>query len=206
MKYVIYSMVFMLLLWRPVMADDISDVENLLKDKIDAVIVALQNETLDQKNRNEKVIDIVNSVFDFQLMARLGLGEKHWSSLSKEEKKEFTDRFIKRLQDSYVEKLELYTNETVVYDAPQKVKKRIHMTTHLISKDNKVSMLYKLYKSKKEWKIYDIEIQGVSMVQTFRSQFDGVLKTGTFADLLEKLKLTNQLSIDSSEKIKDTTK
>lgn len=206
MKYIIYSIVYLLLFWHPVMADDISDVKNLLIEKIDALIVVLQIEKFDQKNRNEKIIDIVNSVFDFQLMARLSLGKKYWPGLSKEEKKEFTDRFIRRLQDSYVEKLELYTNETVVYDVPQRVKKRIHMPTHLISKDSKVSMLYKLYKSKNGWKIYDIEIQGVSIIQTFRSQFDGVLKTGTFADLLEKLNLPDQFSIDSSEPIKGIAK
>jgi phospholipid transport system substrate-binding protein len=206
MKYVFYSIVCLVLFFRPVMAGDTADVEKMLKEKIDAVIVVLQNKKLDQKNRNERIIDIVNSVIDFQLMARLSLGEKYWPGLSEEEKKEFTDLFIRRLQDSYVEKLELYSDETVVYDAPQTAKNRIHMQTHLISKGNRVSMLYKLYKSKTEWKVYDIEIQGVSMVQTFRSQFDGFLETGTFAELLEKLISPDQFSVDSVEQSKNIKK
>ena len=200
MKYLFYSTICLILFYRPVMAEDIHDVENLLKEKIGVVISVLNNNELDMQNRNEKIIGVVNSVFDLQLMAKLSLGKKYWPGLSKEEKEEFTDLFIKRLQDSYVEKLDLYADETVIYRTPKTVNKRIHMSIDLISNDDKISMLYKLYNSKKGWKIYDIEIQGVSIIQTFRSQFDGVLKTGTIIDLLEKLKVHGQFPINTPEK------
>ena len=56
-------------------------------------------------------------------------------------------------------------------------------------------MLYKLYKPDANWKIYDIEIQGVSLIQTYRSQFDGALKKGSVDDLLHKLRTSERLSI-----------
>ncbi len=87
-----------------------------------------------------------------------------------------------------MEKLDLYSDEKVEFEPPKKVKKNIHFLTYLVSKDSRYSMLYKVYQSKKGWKVYDLEIQGVSVIHTFRTQFDGVLREGTIADLLEKLK------------------
>jgi phospholipid transport system substrate-binding protein len=122
-------------------------------------------------------------------MAKLTLGRKYWPGLAKEKKERFEELFIKRLKESYIEKLTryTYTDEKIVYDAPIQVKKKIHIPTDLISKDNKISMLYKLYKSKYNWKIYDIEIEGVSIIKTYRSQFNQVLSSGTIDDLLIKL-------------------
>ncbi|MBW1695001.1 MAG: ABC transporter substrate-binding protein, partial [Deltaproteobacteria bacterium] len=70
---------------------------------------------------------------------------------------------------------------------PVQVKNKIHIPTGLVSKDNSISMLYKFYKSNYGWKIYDVEIQGVSIVSTYRAQFKEVLGNGTIDDLLLKL-------------------
>ena len=100
---------------------------------------------------------------------------------------------MERLKASYLEKLSLYSDEKIVYKATIKVGKKIRIPTDLISKGSKISMLYKLYKAKNGWRIYDIEIQGVSIIRTYRSQFDQVLRKGTFNDLLLELeKLGNK--------------
>jgi phospholipid transport system substrate-binding protein len=187
MKSLLYAVLSLLILSQTVMADDISSAKKELKSKLDAVIVVLQKNDLEQETKDNEVIEIVTPMFDFSLMAKLSLGKKYWSGLTKENKKSFTDLFVKRLKESYLEKLNLYTNEIIVYGAPVQVKKKIHIPTALISKDNKIDMLYKLYKSKSGWKIYDIEIQGVSIISTYRSQFAEVMSTGTIDDLLLKL-------------------
>ncbi|MEE8551672.1 MAG: ABC transporter substrate-binding protein [Desulfobacterales bacterium] len=187
MKSLLYAVLSLLILSQTVMADDISSAEKELKSKLDAVFVVLQKNDLEQETKNNEVIEIVTPIFAFSLMPRLSLGTKYWTGLTKENKKRFTDLFVKRLKESYLEKLNLYTNEIIVYGAPVQVKKKIHIPTELISKDNKIDMLYKLYKSKSGWKIYDIEIQGVSIISTYRSQFAEVMSTGTIDDLLLKL-------------------
>ena len=187
MKSLLYAVLSLLILSQTVMADDISSAEKVLKSKLDAVFVVLQKNDLEQETKNNEIIEIVTPMFAFSLMAKLSLGKKYWSGLTKEYKKKYTDLFVKRLKESYLEKLNLYTNEIIVYRAPVQVKKKIHIPTELISKDNKIDMLYKLYKSKHSWKIYDIEIQGVSIISTYRSQFAEVMSTGTIDDLLLKL-------------------
>ena len=187
MKSLLYAVLSLLIMSQTVMADDISSAEKVLKSKLDAVMMVLQKNDLEQETKDNEVIEIVTPMFAFSLMAKLSLGKKYWSGLTKEYKKSFTDLFVKRLKESYLEKLNLYTNEIIVYRAPVQVKKKIHIPTELISKDNKIDMLYKLYKSKRSWKIYDIEIQGVSIISTYRSQFAEVMSTGTIDDLLLKL-------------------
>jgi phospholipid transport system substrate-binding protein len=134
-----------------------------------------------------RITEIIAPVFDYQIMARLSLGKKYWPELSQVERTAFSDLFITRLQESYLEKLDLYSDETVLYEAPLVKGKKVHIPTTLISKDSRIEMLYKFYRSKLGWKIYDLEIGGVSVIQTYRSQFDGVLREGTIDDLLEKL-------------------
>ncbi len=187
MKSLLYAVLSLFILSQTVMADDISSAEKVLKSKLDAVFVVLQKNDLEQETKNNEIIEIVTPMFAFSLMAKLSLGKKYWSGLTKEYKKKYTDLFVKRLKEAYLEKLNLYTNEIIVYRAPVQVKKKIHIPTELISKDNKINMLYKLYKSKSGWKIYDIEIQGVSIISTYRSQFAEVMSTGTIDDLLLKL-------------------
>lgn len=182
------SVILLLLLFTlPVQADDMSAVRQLLKTRIDAVVLLLQDKEMDKTRRNQEIIDIVTPIFDYQTMAKLSLGKKYWPSLSEEKRAAFSTVFIARLQQSYLSKLDIYSNEEVIYGAPQASGKMIHVPSTLISKNNRIDMLYKFYQSKAGWLIYDVEIGGVSVIQTYRSQFDGVLSEGTIDDLIEKL-------------------
>ena len=81
----------------------------------------------------------------------------------------------------------MYTDEKVLFEPPVQVKGKVQVPTQLVSKDRKTSILYKLYKSGENWKVYDLEIQGVSIIRSYRSQFAEILKTGTIDDLLLKM-------------------
>ena len=189
MRSLLYAVLSLLILSQTVIADDKSAAEEILKTKLEVVISVLQKKELEIEAKKKEIVEIVTPIFDFSLMAKLTLGRKFWPSLAQEKKERFTELFIKRLKESYLQKLTryAYTDEKIVYNAPIQVKKKIHIPTELISKDNKISMLYKLYKSKQNWKIYDIEIEGVSIITTYRSQFNQVLSSGTIDDLLIKL-------------------
>jgi phospholipid transport system substrate-binding protein len=189
MKSILYVVLSLLISSQTVVADDKSAAEEILKSKLEAVMSVLQNKELELEAKKKEIVEIVTPIFDFSLMAKLTLGRRYWPGLDEEKKERFTELFIKRLKESYLERLTryTYTDERIVYNAPVEEKKRIHIPTDLISKDNKISMLYKLYKSKQNWKIYDIEIEGVSLITTYRSQFDEVLSKGTIDDLLKKL-------------------
>jgi len=187
MKSFLCSVFILLVMTQSVGADDKDVAKKLLESKIEAAIAVLQKNNLDQEGKNKQIIEIVTPIFDFPLMGKLSLGRKYWPGLTKEERQKFTDLFTKRLKASYLDKLTLYTDEKVVFKTPVQEKRKIKIHTELISKDNTISMLYKFHDSNHGWLIYDIEIQGVSIISTYRSQFDQVLSKGTIDELLIKL-------------------
>ena len=187
MMRILHIFLGLLILSQPVMADDKQDAEEIVKRKLDAVFAVLQKKDLDQQAKKKEINEIVTPMFDFALMAKLTLGRKHWPNLPREKKEKFTELYIELLQTSYLDKLALYTDEKVIFEPPAQVKKKVHIPTQLVSKDRKTSILYKLYKPADDWKVYDLEIQGVSIIRSYRSQFGEILQSGTIDDLLLKM-------------------
>ena len=187
MKRLLYTVLILFISVQTGLTDDKNSAKKLLAGKLDAAIAVLQKKDMGQQEKDRQIIEIVTPIFDFPLMAKLSLGKKYWPGLSNEQKGKYTDLFVKRLEASYLEKLSLYTDETVVYKTPIQNERKVEIPTEVISKDKKISMTYKLYKSEQDWKIYDLEIEGISMIVTYRSQFDQILDKGTFDDFLLKL-------------------
>ena len=187
MKALLYAVLSLLFVCQAVIAQNKPSAEELLKENLAAVFAVLQKPDLNQEAKNQKIIDIVNPMFDFSLTAKLTLGRKYWPGLTPEQQESFTQLFIKRLRASYIDRITLYTDEKVLYESPIEINQKIHIPTYLVSKDKKISILYKFYNSESNWKIYDLEIQGVSIIRSYRAQFHEILESGTFDELLTKL-------------------
>ena len=187
MKRLWYAGLCWLVLNQVAIAEDNCPADEYLKARLEVVFAVLQNEELAPQAKSDEVVEIVSPMFDFALMAKLTLGKKYWPGLSEENKEKFTDLFIKKLRTSYLSKLTLYSDEKITYEPPIQDKNKVRISTYLISKDKKISMLYKFYNSPNSWKIYDVEIQGVSIIRSYRSQFYQILQNGTVDELLLKL-------------------
>ena len=187
MKIWFCALLSLLMVCPSVMAAENTSAEAVLKKNLEAVFAVLEKKDLAQEAKNKEIVDIVTPMFDFSLMAKLTLGKKYWSGLTAEQKERFTQLFVHRLRTSYLDRLTLYTDEKVVYEPPVENNQKVHIPTYLVSKDKKISILYKFYDSEPEWKIYDLEIQGVSIIRSYREQFDQILQNGTFEDLLAKM-------------------
>jgi len=167
--------------------NDPNEAIQLLQTKFDAVFSILQNKDLDKQAKQKQISEIVAPIFDFPLMAKLSLGRKHWPKFTEPQREKFTQLFMELLKNSYQEKISLYTNEKIVFKPPVQKEKTTHIFVELVSKDKSVAMLYKLRKADKCWKAYDVEIEGVSILLTYRSQFDDILSRGTVDELLAQL-------------------
>ena len=85
--------------------------------------------------------------------------------------------------------MNLFSDEKVVFQPPIIAnEKKVQIPTVLISKEKKYSMQYKMAKTKNGWRIYDIEIEGVSLLHTYRSQYNSILEKGEIEDLLTKMR------------------
>lgn len=167
-----------------------NDISIFMQTNIDTATTILRDKKLQKTERTEKLYLIFDSIFDYTLMSQLSLGGKQWASLSAQKQTEFTKLFEQKLKRSYMEKLDLYTDEKIVIKNLEKIKDtRIHLTTHLMRNSEVYEIIYKFYKDKNDsWMIYDVDILGVSIVQTYRTQFADILAKEPFEKLIEKLK------------------
>ncbi len=166
-----------------------------LEKRIGTIMGLLQDKAMPKEQRDVKMIDAVEDLFDFNLMARLSLGKAVWSPLSNAQKEAFTDIFVTRLKRSYLEKMYLYTDEDVeVLPIVKNTPSRISVPAYIVDGKGKTELIYKFYKSKKSgWLLYDLEVEGVSFIQTYRTQFAGILKESTFDEMVERLKTSEPL-------------
>jgi len=181
------------------MADEAADVQALAKRKITIVVDLIRDKSLSTEERHRRILEAVEPVFDFDQMARLSLGKKHWVELDKKTQAEYLQLFNARLKESYLEKLDLYTDEQVVVEDAAQVRNRIHVLTHLVTKQDRKEMVYKFYKTDTGWKVYDVVILGVSVVQIYRSQFNELLARGSLDDLMAKLRVKGEITINEKK-------
>ena len=169
-----------------------NQIKSYMDENINLVVNILQKgkeNNISKEILSQKIFKIFDPVFNYKLMARLSLGGKVWRTLTQKQKDEFTKKFTKRLKASYRSKLDMYNGQKITVEGIQKVKKnRIHLLSEIKGKKQKYNIVYKFYKAKNnQWFIYDVSVLGVSIIQTYRSQFSDELKKMSFDELLKKL-------------------
>lgn len=189
MKRIYCFLLFFLLLSQVVVADDETEAEKILKSSVSKVFTIMRDEEMAMDQKKSKVIEITNTIFGFSLMAKLSIGRAHWSEFNAKQRMAFISLFTEQFQRFYIGKLDLFSDEAVVFKPATVVKKKkVQVPTVLLSKGKEYSILYKMSNTKTGWKIYDIVIEGVSLIHTYRSQFNHILKSGKIEDLLTKMR------------------
>jgi len=160
-----------------------------LRATIDQVITVVTDPKYkdDRTTRRSKMKDIIFPKFNFLEMGKRSLGNKHWKKIKPEERKAFVDVFGKLLENSYANKLENYSDEKINY-VDEIVKGRYAMVkTEVVRKNDSINVDYKLIESPNEWLVYDIVVEGVSLIKNYRSQFGKVIHNDSFEILMDKL-------------------
>lgn len=164
-------------------------IKDEMTKKIDNVLDILQKKELDFDEKGKEIINIMDDTFDFELMAKIALGKDSWSNISLEKQDEFKKVFEEKLKKSYVEKLELYNDQKVkIISLEPHNKNRLQLKTELLGKEGNYEVNYNFYEKNSDWLIYDVDLVGVSIIQTYRQQFSGLLKEKSFDEMLEQFK------------------
>ncbi|MGD9150682.1 MAG: ABC transporter substrate-binding protein, partial [Desulfobacterales bacterium] len=144
---------------------------------------------MDRSAKIGEISIIINEVFDWQELSRRTLG-REWKKFTPDQQKEFVSLFEKLLQDIYADRVLAYTSEKIEFGKETELKKgRVEVESYIITKDGtKVPLFYRLTNKSGQWRVYDVIIEGVSMVKNYRGQFREILSNKTPEDLLQTLR------------------
>lgn len=164
------------------------ELTSLLKERSDDIIVILENKDLDDETKKGRIEDIIKRIVDFQIMSKLALGRETWTAMTKEDQEIFEELFTKILMQAYLNKIVAsFDWDIIIKETEQVTQKTVSISAFIISKDQKISVLCKFFQSSIGWKIYDVEIEGVSLLRSYRGQFKSILKEETIKELMDKM-------------------
>lgn len=164
-----------------------------VKDGIDRLIVILDDEEYRRSHTkeelNKRLQEAAHESFDWEGIAQRSLG-LYWKKRSQDEKKEFTLLFTNLLKNTYTDRLvDNYSEEKVIYDKEVVDGNRAFVATRIINKAGKeISVGYRLIMKGNNWCVYDIIIEGVSMLKNYRVQFYSIIRQSSYEELVKRLK------------------
>ncbi|HAK89969.1 MAG TPA: organic solvent tolerance ABC transporter substrate-binding protein [Nitrospiraceae bacterium] len=163
-----------------------------VKQTIDKVLDILRDKELKKpsktKERRTIIRKFIDERFDFEEMAKRALG-LHWRKRTAEEKKEFVPLFMDLLERSYIKKIENYTDEKILYIAERIEGGYSDVGTKVVTKRNvEIPIDYRLLKRDGKWEVYDVTIEGVSLINNYRTQFNKIIRADSYEELVKRMK------------------
>jgi phospholipid transport system substrate-binding protein len=151
------------------------------------VLKILNQYPQDTPARRELIRRVIDGYFDFEAIARLTMGPR-WKSVPPEKQQEFTLEFKRLLFNTYLRDIETYAKQKLTYNS--RSINSGYVVVEGITKDQSgpVSLDYSLHLKDGNWTVYDVTVEGMSLVSNYRSQFDSVLANGSFDDLFRILR------------------
>jgi phospholipid transport system substrate-binding protein len=163
-----------------------------IQSAIEKVVAILKDPKLKseakKQERLEQLRQVIFPKFDFTEMAKRSLGA-NWQRRSPEEQQEFAKLFTQMIEGAYVENLDSYNGEKVTVTGEKQDQGFAQVSSKIVANNGEeYSVDYKLYQSGNDWKVYDVVIENVSIVNNYRSQFNRVIARSSFEDLMRRMK------------------
>jgi phospholipid transport system substrate-binding protein len=162
-----------------------------VKGTVDQVLKILTDPTLKgeqkTKERRAKLRKTVLERFDFSEMSKRSMG-RYWNERTPEERTKFVGLFTDLLERAYVDRVEGYTGEQILYLEETEDGNYSEVRTKIVTKRNQeIPIFYRLQKADSKWEVYDIVVEGVSLVNNYRTQFSKIIRTSSYQDLVKKM-------------------
>ncbi len=162
-----------------------------LNGTVDEVIAILKNPSFEgaanTQARRDRLRLTIGPRFDFREMAKRSLA-RHWRDRSEEERDEFVAVFADLLEQSYVSRIEDYTDQEILYPEERIEDNFAEVGTKIVVESGReVPIDYRLYQTESGWRVYDIVIEGVSLVSNYRSQFNRIINQNSYDALLNRM-------------------
>jgi phospholipid transport system substrate-binding protein len=147
------------------------------------------SQTVSTAQRRADIYKIAGSLFDFKEMSERSLGGA-WTQASPVERQEFIRLFSALLATAYMGKIEQYAGEPITYVGERVDGDEAAVQSRVVTvKGSEVGIEYRMYRADGRWTVYDIYIDGISLVGSYKAQFNRIIQRGSFADLIKQLRL-----------------
>src|SRR2546426_11590545 len=163
-----------------------------LRSQIDRAVKILEDPELKkdgrQKDRRGAVRQVANDIFDFSETAKRSLA-RHWTPRTQAEREEFVGLFTDLLERSYISKIDLYGGEKIKFVGESADPDGAIVRTRLVTKQGtEIPIDYRMHARGDKWLVYDVLIEGVSLVSNYRTQFNKIISTSSYQELVKKMK------------------
>lgn len=163
-----------------------------MKQTTEKILSVLSNPDLKDPGkapeRKKQFSQILDERFDWEELSRRSLA-RHWVERTPQEKKEFVPLYRDLLERTYLEKVDDYSGETVRYEGETLDGEYAIVKVKIQTKSKReIPVEYRMLKKGTTWRVYDISIEGVSLVNNYRQQFSSMLQKSTFQEVLKKLR------------------
>jgi phospholipid transport system substrate-binding protein len=166
-----------------------------VKVSIEQVIRTVQDPNLKQESRAEErraaIRKVAEGLFDFTETGKRALG-RHLQELNESQQREFVSLFTDLLERSYISRIEQYSGERIVYAADSIDGDTATVRTKFITKQGtEIPVDYRLLRRGDRWLVYDVFVEGVSLVSNYRTQFDRIMRTASYSELARRMRASN---------------
>ncbi len=166
-----------------------------LRPTLSALTAILTNPQLKgeakKTERRSKIMDCIKTEFNFREMSKRVLGPT-WNRITDAQRDHFTSLMTRLLENVYIGKLESYSGQTIGYVGERVQGRRAQVSTLIEDKGTKIPVHYIMSMEDKKWMVYDINIEGVSLVRNYMQQFKSILRTDKFNGLIKILEKKNE--------------
>ena len=174
------------------LAADAATPKETVETGVNKVIATLGDPAFKAKSKDDQIAEIgkeIDTIFDFEELSKRTLG-REWRKMKPEQREEFVRLFRELLQGVYADRLLAYSDQKVLFEKEIMLKKgRAEVQSYLQTSDGtKIPLFYRLTNKSGSWKVYDVIIEGVSMVKNYRTQFRQILAKDSPEKLLEILR------------------
>jgi phospholipid transport system substrate-binding protein len=164
-----------------------------VKKTVDEVVRIVSDKEMkkNETKRRQALKKTISTLFDYSEMAKRSLG-KHWNVRTAAEKKQFAELFATLLENSYAGKIESYNNEKIVYMKENVEEEYAEVKSKVVTAArDEFTLDYRMIKQEGKWMVYDVVIEGVSLVNNYRSQFNKIITSNGYDKLVKKLQSKN---------------
>ena len=182
----------LLLVWAPT-ESFAGPATDQVKGTVDQVIKILTDPTLKGEKkvqeRRAKIRQVVLQRFGFTEMSKRALG-RYWNERNPEERTEFVRLFTDLLERAYIDRIDGYSGEQVVYLVETVDGDYSEVRGKIVTKRNQeILITYRLQKASSNWEVYDVIVEGVSLVNNYRTQFSKIIRTSSYQELVKKMQM-----------------